>query len=68
MQGDINVITAKSEDRAHQAFQDKHTTFIGKGGAGKSTVSVNLAVGLVRLRGRDTGRGHPQAEHPKMLR
>jgi predicted ATPase len=50
MQGDINVITAKPEDvkLIRRLSKIKHTIIVmsGKGGVGKSTVSINLAVGL----------------------
>ncbi|NLT37170.1 MAG: Mrp/NBP35 family ATP-binding protein [Methanomassiliicoccus sp.] len=58
MQGDINVITAKSEDMKliKKLSRIKHTIVVmsGKGGVGKSTVSVNLAVGLA-MRGYEVG-------------
>jgi Mrp family chromosome partitioning ATPase len=58
MQGDINVITAKSEDMKliKKLSKIKHTIVVmsGKGGVGKSTVSVNLAVGLA-MRGFEVG-------------
>ena len=58
MQGDINVITAKTEDMKliKKLSKIKHTIVVmsGKGGVGKSTVSVNLAVGLA-MRGFEVG-------------
>lgn len=58
MQGDINVITAKTEDMKliKKLSRIKHTIVVmsGKGGVGKSTVSVNLAVGLA-MRGYEVG-------------
>ncbi|HOK28489.1 MAG TPA: P-loop NTPase, partial [Methanomassiliicoccaceae archaeon] len=58
MQGDINVITAKQEDvkLIRKLSKIKHTIIVmsGKGGVGKSTVSVNLAVGL-SMRGYEVG-------------
>ncbi len=58
MQGDINVITAKTEDMKliKRLSKIKHTFVVmsGKGGVGKSTVSVNLAVGLT-MRGFEVG-------------
>ncbi len=58
MQGDINVITAKPEDvrLIRRLSKIKHTIIVmsGKGGVGKSTVSVNLAVGL-SMRGYEVG-------------
>jgi len=58
MQGDINVITAKPEDvrLMKKLARIKHTVIVmsGKGGVGKSTVTVNLAVGLAK-RGFATG-------------
>ena len=58
MQGDINVITAKQEDvrLMKRLSKIKHTIIVmsGKGGVGKSTVSVNLAVSL-SMRGYEVG-------------
>lgn len=58
MQGDINVVTARSEDvkLLKKLSKIKHTIVVmsGKGGVGKSTVSVNLAVGLA-MRGFEVG-------------
>jgi len=58
MQGDINVITAKQEDvkLIRKLSKIKHTIIVmsGKGGVGKSTVSVNLAVSL-SMRGYEVG-------------
>ena len=58
MQGDINVITAKPEDvkLIRRLSKIKHTIIVmsGKGGVGKSTVSVNLAVSL-SMRGYEVG-------------
>ena len=58
MQGDINVITAKQEDvrLIRRLSKIKHTIIVmsGKGGVGKSTVTVNLAVGL-SMRGFEVG-------------
>ncbi len=58
MQGDINVVTAKPEDvkLIRKLSKIKHTIVVmsGKGGVGKSTVSVNLAVGLA-MRGFEVG-------------
>lgn len=58
MEGDINVVTAKPEDvkLMKKLSKIKHTIIVmsGKGGVGKSTVSVNIAVGLA-LRGYEVG-------------
>lgn len=58
MQGDINVVTAKPEDvkLIRKLSKIKHTIVVmsGKGGVGKSTVTVNLAVGLA-MRGFEVG-------------
>jgi Mrp family chromosome partitioning ATPase len=58
VQGDINVITAKSEDvkLIQKLSKIRHTIVVmsGKGGVGKSTVAVNLAVGLT-MRGHEVG-------------
>ena len=58
MQGDINVITAKQEDvkLIRKLSKIKHTVIVmsGKGGVGKSTVSVNLAISL-SMRGYEVG-------------
>jgi len=58
MQSDINVITAKEEDvkLIRKLSKIKHTIIVmsGKGGVGKSTVTVNLAVGL-SMRGYEVG-------------
>jgi len=58
MQSDINVITAKQEDvkLIRKLSQIKHTIIVmsGKGGVGKSTVSVNIAVAL-SMRGYEVG-------------
>jgi ATP-binding protein involved in chromosome partitioning len=58
MQSDINVITAKPEDvkLIRKLSKIKHTIVVmsGKGGVGKSTVTVNLAVGLA-MRGYEVG-------------
>jgi Mrp family chromosome partitioning ATPase len=58
MEGDINVITAKPEDvkLMRKLSKIKHTIVVmsGKGGVGKSTVTVNLAVGLA-MRGFEVG-------------
>ena len=58
MQSDINVVTAKPEDvkLIRKLSKIKHTIVVmsGKGGVGKSTVSVNLAVGL-SMRGFEVG-------------
>jgi ATP-binding protein involved in chromosome partitioning len=58
VQGDINVITAKPEDvrLIQKLSRIKHTILVmsGKGGVGKSTVTVNLAVGLA-MRGYEVG-------------
>jgi ATP-binding protein involved in chromosome partitioning len=58
MQSDINVVTAKQEDvkLIRKLSKIKHTIIVmsGKGGVGKSTVSVNLAVGL-SMRGYEVG-------------
>ena len=58
LQSDINVITAKAEDvkLIRKLSRIKHTIVVmsGKGGVGKSTVTVNLAVGLA-MRGFEVG-------------
>ncbi|MDW5562330.1 MAG: Mrp/NBP35 family ATP-binding protein [Methanomassiliicoccus sp.] len=58
MENDINVITAKPEDvkLIRKLSKIKHTIVVmsGKGGVGKSTVTVNLAVGLA-MRGLEVG-------------
>jgi len=58
LQGDINVVTAKPEDvkLIRKLSKIKHTIVVmsGKGGVGKSTVTVNLAVGLA-MRGFEVG-------------
>jgi len=58
LQSDINVVTAKPEDvkLIRKLSKIKHTIVVmsGKGGVGKSTVSVNLAVGL-SMRGFEVG-------------
>jgi len=58
MEGDINVITAKPEDvkLIRKLSKIKHTIVVmsGKGGVGKSTITVNLAVGLA-MRGFEVG-------------